>query len=142
VAWHRPRIADKATFRAWGIAGDPETFSARIQAGIASTDSINGPAEQVVKDKVASLRDQELRGQIAYGEGFSTPGVAGTAVTRLTVLPSSRVGEAEGQQILFSRDQLLLAGFDDDMMEQFIRRMAKVDFDRQLGAIDAEHLIF
>ena len=78
----------------------------------------------------------------AYQENFDLPGVSGTAVSRLTVLPSTRIREAAGQQILFSNDQFLLAQFSDDDIETLIRKMARVDRDRQLGAIDAEHLIF
>ncbi len=135
-------MADVGVFRLWALSGDLATFRAQIQAGIAAVESINGPAQQVVVDKITSLREQELRGLIAYQESFNAPGVAGTAVSRLTVLPSSRASEAEGKQILFSRDELLLAGFDDDMIEQFIRRIAKVDLDRNLGAINAPHLVF
>lgn len=139
---NRRKLADKAIFRAWALAGDLMSFRARIQAGIAGVEQINGPAEQAVRQKLDELRRQELAAIVAYQEGFDAPGVAGTAVTRLTVLPYSRRAEAEGQQLLVSRDQFALAGLTDDELELLLRRLAKVDRDRNLGAIDAEHLIF
>jgi hypothetical protein len=140
------RIANRDVFVEWGIGGDIETFVARIQAGVAEDQlaQINDAATVAVQRKVAELRQAEIGALLAFEDTFDAPGVPGTTVSRLTSFPQVRVDEvgARGRDLLFSTDQGALAGLTDDQIEALIRRIARVDRDRNLGAIDAEHLIF
>jgi hypothetical protein len=122
---------------------DPEVIAnVHVWVGQSGATREDRPLTEYLKQRIIELLAEDARALIAYEEFFNEPGVVGTAVSRFTVLPSTRVSEAAGQKLLFSRDQFDFAQYDEDQIEQLMRKMAKVSRDRSLGFVDAEHLIF
>lgn len=126
-------------YTAVGILSDSRYLdNLDVQVGPGGSAVHNEQLTQQAQTKGRQLLDQAATALFAYEEEL--PGAAtalGGHVTRRTYLPASRFQEAQGQQLLVSPDALKLAGFDDNWIEAFLRRLRDVDRNRSLGILPA-----
>ncbi|MDO8475048.1 MAG: glycine zipper domain-containing protein [Candidatus Rokubacteria bacterium] len=115
------------------------TFFSSIQQGIAQhfKDDANRAIEQAVTSKVQELAASEQGILFGYDEQFST-GLRGAAgrITRQTILPLSRLGEAAGQDLFAIGNTL--DNLTDDQAQRILEKLVKVDRDRDLQILRVE----